>query len=478
MKDIGIFIFHRDLRIVDNLGLIDLHAQCKQIIPVFIFDKFQLNKSNHYFSNPACKFLCEAVKDLNKQTENKLCVFYGDPIQIIKKIVTMFDQNTITVGFNADFTNYAMTRDNDILKMLSQKNIESLVNENDFTLIPMNLLINQKSNTYYKKYNSFQKNLIKHKSSVNVNKQKIKFTSFSKHKNITESINISEIDKFYKIDKSYSPIEIGNRKNALDIIKNLKDFKHYNELRDTLSYNTTRISAYLNFGLISEREFFKGVLNYLNGSLLLNQVIWRDYYLCILRYEHLSQSYKKHIDDRYNKIKWKKNKTMQKEWKLMMESKTGFLLVDACIAEIIKTGFLHNRGRLILGYFTVKYLHINPLEEWFGLNSWFSRYLVDCITSQNKLNCQFITELDYSGKQYSKKVIDGRPFNIGNEQIKKYDPNCEYIKKWLPHLKNIDNSTLYKWSTIGNKSIHPLPMFNPEERYKEWIDLCANAKKN
>lgn len=476
MKDIGIFIFHRDLRIVDNLGLIDLQKKCKEIIPIFIFDKAQLNKSNHYFSNPACKFLCEAIKDLNEYTEKKLCLFHGDPVQITKKIITLFPENEIMVGFNADFTKYALERDNEILKMLHSKNIETTVNENDFTLVPMELLINQSTDTYYKKYDSFRKNLIKHKSKINLNKKKIKFMSFPKHKNINEAINITDLIKFYRLPKSYSPIEIGRRENALNIIKNLKDFKHYNERRNDLDYNTTHISAYLNFGLISEREFFVGVINHLRGSLLINQVIWRDYYLCVLRYERLAQSYTKHIDNRYDKIRWKKSIAMQKEWDLMMKSKTGFLLVDACIAELVKTGFLHNRGRLILGYFTVKYLHINPLEEWFGLNSWFSRYLVDCITSQNKLNCQFITELDYSGKQYSKKVIDGRPFNIDNEQIRKYDHDCKYIKKWLPHLKNVDNFTLYKWSDLGNEALHPLPIFDPEARYKEWIQMCGKVK--
>jgi deoxyribodipyrimidine photo-lyase len=476
MKEIGIFIFHRDLRVVDNLGLIGLQKKCNLIIPVFIFDKNQLIKSSHYFSNPACKFLCEAVKNLHEQTGNKLCVFYGDPVQITKKLITLFPENDIIVGFNADFTKYALERDNEILKMLASKNVEVVVNEDDFTLVPMNLLLN--GDTYYKKYDAFKRNIFKHRNKITVNKKKINFMSFPKYKNIQESFDLRDVSKFYKLPRSYSPNEIGNRKNALDIIKNLKYFKGYNDLKDNLSYNTTHISAYLNFGLISEREFFKGVLTNFRGSLLVNQVIWRDYYLCILRYEVLAKSYEKHIDPRYDKIRWKKSKNMQREWDLMMKSKTGFLLVDACIAEITKTGFLHNRGRLILGYFTVKYLHINPLEEWFGLNSWFSRYLIDCITSQNKLNCQFITELDYSGKQYSKKVIDGRPFNIDNGQIKKYDPDCKYIKKWLPHLKDIDNFTLYKWSDLGDSKIHPLPIFNPVERYKEWIQLCGKVKKS
>ena len=470
MKEHGIFIFRRDLRIVDNLGLIDLQKKTKHILPIFIFDKFQLDKSHHYFSNPACKFLCESVKDLYSHTGNKLSLFFGDPILILKKIVSLFDSDTIIVGFNADFTKYALERDNEILKMLSSKNIECLINENDFTLVVMNLLLN--GDTNYKKYDAFRKNLLKMQNKITVNTKSIKFLKMSNSKKIKENININYLDNFYNVPNTYLAIEIGSRSNALNIIKNLKDFNKYNDLRDTLSYDTTHMSAYLNFGLVSEREFFKGITSRLKNSLLVNQIIWRDYYLCILRYDELAKSYSHHIDSRYNKIKWKKSK---KEWELMMKSQTGFLLIDAAISELLQTGFVHNRARLILGYFSVKYLHINPLESWIGLNSWFSRYLVDCITSQNKLNCQFITELDFSGKQFSRKVIDGRPFNIDNEQIKKYDRDCKYIKKWLPHLENIDNSVLYKWSKLGNKSIHPLPIFDPKERYKEWINLCSKA---
>jgi deoxyribodipyrimidine photo-lyase len=462
----GIFIFHRDLRIVDNLGLIDLQKKCKSVIPIFIFDPHQLNKNNHYFSNPACKFLCESVTDLYDQTNNNLCIFHDHPLAIIKKITKMFNSDDIVFGFNVDYTQYSMIRDNEIIEYLKKQQIECIINGDDFTLVPMDLLKNH--DVYFKKYNSFRQNLLKHKNKISVSNKKITFSSLK----ISDKLHIDDINSFYKLPNTYSPIEIGTRKNALKIIKNLKHFNKYNDLRDILSYNTTHISAYLNFGLISEREFYVSVNKSLRGSLLTNQIIWRDYYLCILRYEKLAKFYNKHIDDRYNKIKWKKSKKTYNEWDKMMESKTGFLLIDACISELLNTGFVHNRGRLILGYFSVKYLHINPLQDWYGLHSWFSRYLVDCITSQNKLNCQFITELDYSGKQFSKNVIDGRPFNITNEMIKKYDPSCEYIKKWLPHLKNVDVKTLYKWSSLGDKKIHPLPIFDPKVRYQEWIDLC------
>jgi deoxyribodipyrimidine photo-lyase len=267
-------------------------------------------------------------------------------------------------------------------------------------------------------------------------------------------------------------------------LKSLDKFDEYNTNRDLLTYNTLRISAHLNFGVISEREFYTEVVKHLgNKSLLINQVIWRDYFLCMLRYLKGANSYEDHMDDRYNKLKWLdyyskpfKNNTHKRsyeEWKIMMESKTGFLLVDACLNEIKTTGYMHNRGRLIVGYFSTKYLLINPLAPYVGLQSWFSRHLVDCLTSQNKLNCQFLTELDFSGKKFSKKVIDGRPMNISNLMIKKYDPSCEYIKKWLPHLKDVDNKILYKWDVDYDDKLHPGPMFDAKSRYQEWIKLCT-----
>ena len=151
-----------------------------------------------------------------------------------------------------------------------------------------------------------------------------------------------------------------------------------------LSYDTTKTSAYLNFGLISEREFYYALVEHLGDSTqLINQVIWRDYYYCLLRYLPGANSYDKHIDPRYEKIKWVDSipaKTSREwiEWSLMMKSKTGFLIVDAAVQELILTGYMHNRCRMIVGVFSVKYLGINPLCRFVGLNDWFSRHLLDC----------------------------------------------------------------------------------------------------
>ena len=491
--DYGLFIFRKDFRIEDNRGLIKLSEKCKEIIPIFIFDPKQVeldSKNKYYLSFPALRFICESIKDLDmnikkNNSKSRLLIFYGNPIKVLGYVIKKIHKNNnIIVGFNLDYTLYSISRDKEIFDFLKNKNIENITNLDDYTLCDMDLLLKE-PNIPYKQYGAFKKNMLENKSKFNKpNYKKIKFITNNKFKS-DKILNYNEIDELWKeyLDINYKPLEIGSRKIALEIIKNLNEFKDYNTKRDLLSYETTHLSAYLNFGLISERELYWSLVNKLgDSSQLINQVIWRDYYLCLLRFLEGANSYSLHIDSRYNKLKWTniiplKTSAVWKEWNQMINSQTGFLLVDAAIRELIHTGFMHNRCRMIVGVFSVKYLKINPLCRYIGLNDWFSRFLLDCSTSQNKLNTQWVTELDFPGKKFSpsKAPIAGRPMNISNIMIKKWDYNCIYIKKWLPHLADTDNKIIYSWDTKYIEKLHPKPIFDSKIRYKEWITLCESV---
>lgn len=489
--DYGIFIFRKDLRIEDNRGLIKLSKYCQEIIPIFIFDSYQVDKNSknkNYLSFPALKFLCESVKDLSinfLKLKTKLNIFYGNPIIVLEHIFKYlksnkkFNNKTFSLGFNEDYTEYSLIRDKKIYEYCMQNNITYLANDDDFTLCSMDLLLRE-PNIPYKQYGAFNKNISEQK----INKTDYSIIKFIKTKlSIKKLLDHEDLNEFWEdnLNANYNSLEIGSRKLALDILSNIKKFNEYDTKRDILSYNTTHLSAYLNFGLISEREFYWELFKKLKNSQLINQIYWRDYYLCILRYLPKANSYSSHIDERYNKLKWTsdiplKTSKVWKEWNNMMDSKTGFLIIDAAIQELKNTGYMHNRCRMIVGVFSVKYLKINPLCRYIGLNDWFSRHLLDCSTSQNKLNTQWVTELDFPGKKFSPSdaPIAGRPMSISNIMIKKWNPDCSYIKKWLPHLSNIDNKILFAWDTKYDEIIHPKPIFDAKIRYQEWIELCKN----
>lgn len=474
-NNLGVFIFRKDLRLDDNLSLIELSKICKDILPIFIFDDYQINITEHnkyYRSNNAIQFMCESLIDLNGQLKNKLLLFKGDPIKILEKLIKILNKeliiknkyDSIFIGFNLDYTKYAIKRDGLLLKLCSDYKINYITIEHDHTLIPFNNMI-KSNNSAYMVYGSFYKNAIKTKVNLPI---KNKFKNYINLSKIDFDYKISQLHKLYKENKFLA--QHGGRKIALKKIHNNEVFKNYTKNRDFLSFNTYQISAALNFGCISIREFYYIIKSNLE---IKKQLYWRDFYNCILRYTPNANSYSLLIDERFNKVKWPNN---EKNWKLMIESKTGYLIIDAAMRELIKTGYIGNRVRLLLGTFWIKYLLINPLHPKYGSQVGFSRYLVDCNTSQNKLNHQWFTDLDLSGRRFAKRgcnSLTGRMMRIDNEVIKKFDPDCTYIKKWLPELASIPNKELYKWNKEIQKkyNIHYAPIFEWEDQYKKYCSL-------
>lgn len=475
-KKIGLFIFRRDLRLYDNLALYELSKNVNIIIPIFILDKNQIeiNKQNkQYHSNNVIQFMCNSLIDLNNELikhNSHLQLFYGNYKKIIHSIFEfLYKYDNITIAFNNDFSNYATERDNYIINLSNKYNYQVITNKNDLSLVDIDSINNGKG---YKQFGAFYKKAIK----IVVNEPlKLSLKLFNNSINIQTdyNFNIKQIHNFYINNINIS--QIGGRSNVLKILKHLDNYKDYNNNRDLLSYNTTRISAYLNFGCISIREIYYLLLDKLGkNNLLIKQLYWRDFYLQCFKFLDDAKNYYNHMDKRFDKIKWNNDKN---DWNTLINSQTGFLIIDAAMNEMKTTGFMHNRARMIVGIFWTKYLLINPFHPKYGSQVGFSKYLVDAIGStQNKMNHHWITELDFPGRKYSSKGIplSGRPMKIGNDQIKKFDKECVYIKKWLPELKDIPNKELYKWNEeIYNKyKIHYQPIFNEKEKYEEWIKAC------
>ena len=484
MVKLGIFLFRRDCRLDDNVSLNLLAKTVDLILPIFILDSNQIvktNKNSHYFSNNAVQFICETLDDLSLQLENfnsRLYLFHGIPWTIIANILTRLNKkyDDITLAFNTDFSSYSDKRDNAIRIICKKLNINILESNSDFTLRPIEELI-KSDGEGFKQFGAFYKNAI---LSDPTKPEKLdKTTKFvNKHfeKKLLEVLeyDIKDLYKFYTDNELLA--QHGGRTELLKKLNSIGKFKAYNDMRDILSYSTTNISAGLNMGCISIRETYWSVKNKLglnNG--IIKQLYWRDFYLVALAFLPNAKSYSTVMDERYEQIKWPSNSKIKHWWKQMINAKTGFLLIDAGIEEMKTTGFLHNRNRMILGIFWTKYLHIHILNPKYGSQSGFSRYLVDAIgPSQNKMNHHWLLDFDYPGKKFSAPgaPLSGRPMKIDNSTIKKWDPDCIYIKKWLPHLADIPPKELYKWSSKSDSTIHPAPMFDPKTQYNEWIKLC------
>ena len=438
-----LFIFRRDLRTKDNLALNSAiqfaNDNNLKLILSFCFDENQLDIKNNYFSSNSFQFMIECLEELNKTVSNRLSFFEGE--DFYKRI-----KNVKAIAFNLDYTPYALKRDDQIITYCKEHDIHTILEE-DYTLHHLRKInprtnevepsIKTVSNDPYRKFTPFYNEALK----------------LSVSKPYTEKIQIHEINKLgdskllvkYK-SKSCKNLE-GGRTNGLNILEQIKKdiFKEYKQNRNAVShaYSTTKLSAFLKFGCISIREVYDTILKkYGKKAELIRQLYWKEFYANITYYyPHVLEgmrsvkSENKSFIEKYDQIKWDSNDQLFKHW---CEGKTGIPLVDAGMSQLNQTGFMHNRLRMITASFLVKDLGI----DWRDGERYFATKLVDYDPASNNGGWQWVSGTGTDANPYF------RIFNPWN-QMKDYDKDCEYVKKWVPELCSVDIEDIHKWYDLS-----------------------------
>jgi deoxyribodipyrimidine photo-lyase len=402
--EINIFIFRRDLRVEDNISLNNLIKYCgnKNILLLFIFNPQQIyaNK-NPYFSNNAVQFMIESLVSLEKQAH--INYYEGNDIDILNNLNKKYKIKT--VAFNKDYTPFAIKRDKIINEWCKTRNITIISNE-DYTLYPIGTIKN-KTGKPYQVYTPFYKTCLKISVQKPIKIPKINF--------IKTVINFNK-NKYYK--KNDKLALRGGRENALIRLKN--KFLTYSKYRDYPALDaTTKLSAFIKFGCISIREVY---YTYIKNKALIRELIWREFYANILYYfPYIVQGHS--FKQKYDKIQWTNNKEWFEKW---CKGETGYAIVDAGMKQLNETGWMHNRVRMIVAMFLTKDL----LIDWRWGEKYFATKLVDYDPASNNGGWQWSASTGTDAQPY---------FRIFNPelQIKKYDKDYIYIKRWNPEYKNI-----------------------------------------
>jgi len=213
-----------------------------------------------------------------------------------------------------------------------------------------------------------------------------------------------------------------------------KDILNYKIYRDdlaldaTLDGKTSRLSPALKWGLLSSKFIITRILAkypkeqiYADSNLLsyVNELIWREFYRYIL--VHNPQVLDTEFQAKYRgTIKWIQGEEAINRFKLWIQGKTGYEVVDAAMMQIAQTGWMHNRARMIVASILTKNLGI----DWRWGQDYFRFLLVDLDEASN---C--------GGWQWAASVgSDPKPIRIFNPylQAENYDKNQAYRNKWLP----------------------------------------------
>jgi deoxyribodipyrimidine photo-lyase len=403
----NIFWFRRDLRLDDNTGLFHALNSGEEVLPIFIFDKkilSQLEKDDArvtFIHNQLSKIQAELQK-INKS----LAVFHGNPEEVFKELI---NQNKIKVVYtNHDYEPYARNRDKEIYKLLSEKYIEFKTCK-DQVIFEKNEVVKDNGTPYvvYTPYSIRWKLLFKSIKLANYNSEDYikKITNHSYPFLSLESMGFTK-----------SKIAPPN----YDVSENL--ITNYEATRNFPATNkTSYLGVYLRFGAVSIRKMIAKAIAIQNETFL-KELIWREFFMQILW--HFPHTKNESFKSKYDAIAWDNNEEHFNKW---CEGKTGYPFVDAGMRELNATGHMHNRVRMIVASFLCKHL----LIDWRWGESYFAQKLLDYELASNVGNWQWSAG---SG-------VDAAPyFRIFNpmEQIKKFDKDLIYIKKWIPEFDTLE----------------------------------------
>jgi len=457
----GLFIFHRDFRITDNIGLIEASKLCKNLYTCFIFTPEQVGKSNDFRSQNAIQFMIESLEDLESQIQlknGKLLILYGKQTAILKEIVPELKIGGIY--FNKDYTPYAIERDIETEELCKHLSIDCQMFSDYYLYEPGSITTGGKA---YKKYTPFYLKVVH----VHPLEPQLKKVLNLKNTSISIKNRLSLQDAMNKFTtKNPDKLVVGGRTEAIDRLKKAAlQQKKYDEKRDFFVEKTTFLSAYIKFGCVSVREVynvFKRAYGINHG--LIRELIWREFFAHVLYSypEVVGKSY----NERYQHLDWTNSSSQFEKW---TKGQTGFPIVDACMRQLNTTGYMHNRGRMTVASFLVKIL----LIDWRKGEKYFAQQLTDYDIASNNGNWQGISSTGVDMKPYYR---DMNPWI----QCNKFDRDAEFIKKWVPELESVDAKDIHKWSIAWEdpkyKDIkYPKPIVDYDEQKEKMLNMYKHA---
>jgi deoxyribodipyrimidine photo-lyase len=425
----AVWWIRRDLRLADNQALAAAMQHGSWIIPVFILDPALL--TSRYSGPKRLAFLFSGLERLQAGIEargGRLIVRQGRPRAALEQLLA--ESGATAVFAEADFSPYARQRDRHVQETVPLQLLPGL------TVYPPDL-IRKKDGDPYTVYTPFSKawrslpppqngDLLPAPRVLNV-------PTHVTGDQIPESGAQSVLRLFPAGEE-----EAQRRLSAFTsgLAAPIYDYSATRNL--PAEPGTSQLSPYLRFGMISARTAAAAAYAAVrwapesaarkSADAWLNELIWREFYISILH--HFPFVRRRSFRAQYDAIVWDNDKSLLKAWQ---EGHTGYPIVDAAMRQLLATGWMHNRTRMVAASFLVKDL----LIDWRLGELWFMQHLIDGDPAANNGGWQWTAGVGTDAAPY---------FRIFNPilQSKKFDAAGVYLRRWLPELANVPDKYIHE----------------------------------
>lgn len=474
MSDLILFWHRRDLRITDNLGLAAARQHSRKVVGVFCLDPLLLGRDD--VAPARISYMMGSLESLQQryaQAGSQLLILQANPTEAIPALASAL--NAKAVFWNWDVEPYARERDRNVLIALKDKGIP-VQNHWDQLLHPPEAIYSG-SNAPYTVYTPFWRNwsskakaqpvdAITDAAALTPQEQAI-----AQQQGAIDLPTAQDLGFIWDHELLLAPGEAAAQAKLAEFCSS--SIEEYQEQRNYPGVNgTSKLSAALKFGVIGVRTVWAATLAALENSrsdetqanirTWQQELAWREFY------QHAMYNFPSLAEGAYREplknFPYTNNPEHFQAW---CEGKTGYPIVDAAMRQMNQIGWMHNRCRMIVASFLTKDLLVNPqLGE-----KYFMQKLYDWDLSANN-----------GGWQWSASSgMDPKPLRIFNpaSQAKKFDPEAQYIREWLPELRTVDTEYLISGKIPElerHRCGYPAPIVDHNQQQRLFKELYQQQK--
>ena len=448
--------FRRDLRDFDHAALSQALRRHARVHCVFVFDISILGALPR--RDRRVEFILGAVEALDaglRQHGGGLIVRHGDPRDIIPQLVC--ELNVAAVYCNRDYEPAAIARDEEIQRRLAQGCLASQV---DFLQFKDQVIFEQdeiltQAGTPFSVFTPYKNAWLKKLSPDHI----APYPAYEPEQGCLAATprDIPALEQLGFLPTDLPALDLPTGMEGAQTL--LTDFMDridaYAEARNFPANNgTSGLSPHLRFGTVSIRQLVRCAHG--QGAILgsgasskgaetwLSELIWRDFYHAILWHHP-------HVVDRcfkpaFDTLQWDTAPQLFHAWQ---QGRTGFPLVDAGMRQLLQTGTMHNRLRMVTASFLTKDLGV----DWRLGEAWFAEKLLDFDLAANNGGWQWAASTG----------CDSQPwFRIFNPvtQSEKFDPHGKFIRHYVPELAHLSDREIHAPWKLGGVVGYPAPIVN------------------